>query len=559
MGPVYRSTGRWQRSRGPLPDKESGLYLTSEDLAKLWFLFLRDGTWDGQVVLGLRTDATGSRVGRGVSSFTGRSTVIRMTLFLTALLLTAGPATAQSIAFTDVTVIDVVEGAADPGQTVVVTGDRITAVGPKNEIKVGAGATVIDGSGKFLIPGLWDMHIHNVNDVWKPVPWDFHTPDPEEADQREIYMPIYLAFGITGTRELSGGRRSVKLRERIEAGEILGPHMVVGSPLLDGPHPVWPDAAVISIDGPETAREVVTELHAQGFDFLKPYNLLSAESYRALHERARELGMEVAGEIPISVSLWEAAELGQRTVEHLTGVELACSNREEELRERYMARIRDLNADPSSEDPVDIWYQSEWEPLKSIDPTRCAALFAHLAAHDTWVVPTLVIQRMISYYDDPRLVNDPNFRYIDPSSRDLEAAADRFNPERRLRSLYDYRASVIDELHDAGVGILAGSDTPGGFTLHQELEIFVEGGLSPLDALRTATIDPARYLGREDELGSIAQGKIADLVLLRKNPLEDIHNTQAIEAVVFQGHLLERHRLDRMLEQLAVDAENWPE
>ncbi len=206
-----------------------------------------------------------------------------------------------------------------------------------------------------------------------------------------------------------------------------------------------------------------------------------------------------------------------------------------------------------------LFVRSEWEPLEDLDPASCDALFAHLAAHDTWVVPTLVFQRMISYPDDPAVADDPNVRYLHPDDRDPQAPADKYGPDRPLRPIYDHRMKVIPQLHRAGVGILAGTDTPGGFALHQELEIFVESGLAPLDALRTATINPARYLGREGDLGSIENGKLADLVLLRANPLEDIGNTQMIEAVVFRGHLLERGNLDRMLEQLATDAENWPE
>lgn len=483
----------------------------------------------------------------------------RAPLFLTAIVLVADPAAGQSIAFTGVTVIDVVDGAAEPGQTVIVTGDRITAVGAADGVVAPTGATVIDGRGKFLIPGLWDMHAHMANDVWEPVPWDFHTPAPEEPDQRDIYLPAYLAYGVTGIREMSGGLVSLRIRDRIERGELLGPHTVVGSPLLDGPEPMVPDHQVIPIDGAERAREVVTELDAQGFDFLKPYSFLSAESYRALHARARELGLEVSGHVPIDVDVWEAAELGQRTVEHLTGVEFGCSRREDELRKDYLARIRALNAESSHEDRLEIFTRSEWEPLQSLDPTRCGALFEHLAAHDTWVVPTLVFQRMISYPDDPAVAADPNLRYVHPDERDPRARADQYSPERRLRPVYAHRTSLISQLHQAGVGILAGTDLTGGFPLHAELEILAGNGLSPLDALRTATINPAHYLGRDDALGSIEVGKIADLVLLGANPLEDISNTRSIEAVVFQGHLLDRTRLDRMLEELAVDADNWPE
>lgn len=455
-------------------------------------------------------------------------------------------------AITNVSIIHVDEGTIEPGMSIIITGNRITAIGSVNEINVPDEATLIDGTGKYLIPGLWDMHMHNVNDVYEVAPWDFHEPDPQDIEQREIYMPIYLAFGVTGTRELSGGLASVELRNRIESGEILGPHMVVGSPLLDGPHPLFPEAAVIAIEGTEHAAHVVTELHSQGFDFLKPYSLLPAESYRALHERARELGMDVAGEVPIGISLWEAAKLGQRTVEHLTGVEFACSRREEELRAHYVSRLRSFNADTSSEDALDIWNRSEWEPFESLDPERCSKLYAHLVEHGTWVVPTLIIQKMISHTDDSLLANNPNLRYTWPI--DLEDMADELDPERRLRPIHDYRMHIIDELFNAGVGILAGSDIPGGYTLHQELELFVESGLTPLQALRTATINPTRFLGRDHEFGSIAQGMIADLVLLNENPLNDIRNTQRIEAVIFQGHLLDRPHLDRILQQLEMDA-----
>jgi imidazolonepropionase-like amidohydrolase len=487
--------------------------------------------------------------------------IIKPALILSALLFLAiGQAAAQPIAFTNITVIDVEEGVARPGMSVIVTGDRITDVGSMNEIDVPDGATIVDGTDKYLIPGLWDMHVHEVYDSDKPRPWDFHAPSPDAADPRDIYMPIKLAYGITGVREMFGGLATIEQRERIERGEMLGPHIVIGSPILDGPQPVFPDpdSALILIDGPERAREVASNLYAQGFDFLKPYSYLSAESYRALLERAGELGMEVTGHVPISVSTWEVAELGQRTIEHLIGIEFACSSREDELRELYVARIQSLDDDSPFEERMGTWYRSEWEPIESLDPEKCDALFEHLAAHDTWVVPTLIIQRGISYYDDPRIANDPNLRYEGVGPEDLKATADRFDPERRLRTLYDYRASVIDELHNAGVGILAGTDLSGGFNLHYELELYVESGLSPLAALRTATVNPARYLGRENDLGSITPGKIADLVLLSANPLEDITNTQKIETVLFQGHLLERDQLDRMLEQLATDRENWP-
>jgi hypothetical protein len=269
--------------------------------------------------------------------------------------------------------------------------------------------------------------------------------------------------------------------------------------------------------------------------------------------------MDVAGELPWGISAWEAAELGQRSIEHLVGVELACSRREDELRERYVARIGALNPESSFADRRNTFIRNARESVEDLDPARCDELFAHLADHDTWVVPTLVHQLRLSYPGDPRVADDPNVRYLHPDERDPQTVADEAGPDRPIRPVYDHRISEIPRLHRAGVGILAGSDLPAGFYLHHELDIFAESGLSPLDALRTATINPARYLGREEELGSIEVGKIADLVLLGANPLEDIGNTRSIQAVVFQGHLLDREHLDRMLEELAVDADNWPE
>ena len=238
---------------------------------------------------------------------------------LSAVPLLGCDAVEATLAVTDVTVIDVEDGSVRSGQTILVDGARIVEVGNAAEVRVPAGVTRIDGQGKFAVPGLWDMHIHMVNDVAEPVPWDFHVAAPEDGDQRDIYMPIYLAFGVTGVREMSGGLASLELRDRVLHGDLLGPHLVIGSPLLDGPIPTFEDGAVIAIENPDHAREVVARLHDQGFDFLKPYSLLPPASYRALMETAREMGMDVSGDLPVTVSLWEAAALGQRTVEHLTG------------------------------------------------------------------------------------------------------------------------------------------------------------------------------------------------------------------------------------------------
>ena len=461
-----------------------------------------------------------------------------------------------TLVITGVNVVDVEAGEVLRDRTLIVTGNRITDVISAKGNSPPPNARLIDGRGKYAIPGLWDMHVHLFNTT-PPVPWELQTPLDGAEDQRQLLMPLYVAFGITGLREMSGGPWSLKLRDQVSKGEVLGPQLVVGSPLLDGANPLFPDSNVIAIDGPKKAREVVRTLHRQGYDFLKTYTFLSPESYRAIHERAKTLGMEVSGEIPISISLKEAAGLGHRTVEHLTGLELACSRREQELRAAYAADIAAIATNPAADNKVSLWNRTEWEPVSSVDNAKCARLYDILAKKGTWVVPTLAIQRMISQPESPAVHDNPDAKYVPIWDSDPADVIATFDPERHLPVTFAHRLSVIDDLQNAGVGILAGTDIGAGFTLHQELELFVEGGLSPAEALRTATINPAKYLEREEELGTIVAGKFADIVLLNKNPLADISNTRSIDAVILQGRYYDRTRLDTILQQVETDARSW--
>jgi AbrB family looped-hinge helix DNA binding protein len=455
----------------------------------------------------------------------------RIALPFIAHLLTAGVATGQSLAFTNVTVINVAGGVAEAGRTVVVEGDRITAVGAADEVEVPAGAFMVDGTGKFLIPGLWDMHVHS---------WD-------KSVQRDIFLPLYVAHGVTGVREMTGEPYELETRAEVAAGTLPGPRMLVSSPIVDGPNPMSPGSHRPRVADADQARRTVDALKTRGYDLIQTHQFLSPAAYRALHERAREVGMEVSGTIPISVSLWEAAALGHRTVEHLWGVELACSSREEELRVDYRRRVEEISADTSLRTHVAVWNRAELEPLVSIDAEKCQALYRHLAANQTWVVPTLLIQLLMAYPSDSALQNDPRQRYLPDPGWALEEYADFYDPERRLRATYEHRLRTLVDLQRAGVGILAGSEVQAGFSLHDELALYVESGLTPLEALRTATLNPARYMGATDSLGTVEAGKIADLVLLDANPLNDIESIREIRGVVLNGTYLDREALDALL------------
>ena len=457
-----------------------------------------------------------------------------------------------------VSIVDMISGEVLPNRTILIKGEKISRIIEQEENFRQEGGVVVDGSGLYAIPGLWDMHDHLVKK--EPlIPWDTHTPGSEDPIQKEIFIPLYVAFGVTGVRKMSGNALSLKIKARLESREWLGPDYVVGSPLLDGPNPLFPGIDVLALKSTEDARVQVRRLNSEGYDFLKPFSMLPAEFYRALTDEALSLGMDVAGELPLAISAWEAAKRGQRSIEHMTGFELACATNEEALRDEYRDLIDRIADGDDTVNGVVVWNRSEWEPIPFVDEQKCSELLRHLAKHDVWIVPTLLIQKRISRPDPRFEQDDPNLRYMKNLRGSHEDLVEEYDPDRKLLKTYDFRSQYIDDLVDAGVGVLAGTDENGGYPLHEEMALFVESGLSPLQALQTATINPARFLGREDELGSISKGKRADIILLSANPLQDIRNSQKIDHVFLKGVHFNRKYLDRLLEQTAADAASFPE
>ena len=258
----------------------------------------------------------------------------RSTLFLSVLCLSAGVATAQPLAFTDVTVIDVAGGTAEPGMTVVVTGDRITGVGPSVEVEVPADAAVIDARGKYLIPGLWDMHTHH----------SWHS------------FGLHIANGVTGVRDMGISTLSLAeieaLRQEVSAGREIGPRVVAAGPTVDGSAST--DGALVSATTPERGRWVVDSLSAAGADFIKVYNL-PRDTYFAIADQAAERGIPIAGHLSPEVTLEEAAEAGQRSIEHYTvghplGLLPLCSSQPDEL-SRAFDELRRLRLPPRDSVP----------------------------------------------------------------------------------------------------------------------------------------------------------------------------------------------------------------
>ena len=451
-----------------------------------------------------------------------------MRLFLALLL--AAPVLAQDLAVRDVHVVDVEAGAVVPDQTVVIADGRIVAVG--SGAAVPDGVEIVDGRGRYLMPGLWDMHAHARHPV-APV----------------LIFPQLVAHGVTGVREMASACENenepvcldemLEWRRQIEAGELLGPRLIELSsfPL----NPPW-DRAVTE----DEARALVRDLHDRGVDLIKTYYRLSPEALGWIADEADELGIYAGGHLPLAMTTAEAAEAGIRSVEHTRDLLFDCFPGSAAFR----ATARSQNP------PPDVLRAM----VEDHDPATCDATFEAMAAHGTAYVPTHVTRRMDAYADDPAFRDDPRRRYLPGVVWDQwQADADQMvaldpSPEGRaaVRAFHQLGLDLTRRAHEAGVVVMLGTDGGDtysffGSSAHDELALLVEAGLSPADALAAATIRPAEFVGLADEYGTVEVGRHADLVLLRADPLLDIENAREIDAVLLGGRLHDRAALDAMM------------
>ena len=437
-------------------------------------------------------------------------------------------------AFTHVSVIDVLGGRVMPDMTVVVAGGRISAMGKSGSLDAPTGAELLDARGKFLMPGLWDMHVH----------WD-----------EKAYLPLFTANGVTGVRIMLGSKLHHEWRDEIDKGSLLGPHMVIASKTIDGPG--GPSAFSI-VPTEAEARQAVRKAKAEGADFIKVYTHLSRESFFAILDETKKQGLTFAGHVPQLVSAREASDAGMRSIEHLSGWPEASSSREPELRD-LLSTIQQQGASGSPPDPS-LMIQKHRLIRDFFSTKKEKAVLERFKRNHTWQTPTLTVLRSAETYDAAR-TTDPRLKYMPWSalsvwSRNLEAM--KTWPTELVefsRWLYGKQIGAVGRMKAAGVGLLAGTDVLNpyclpGFSLHDELALFVSAGLTPGEALRTATINPARFFDRAADIGAVATGKIADLVLLDANPLDDIRNTTRINTVVTNGRLLDRTALDKILSQV---------
>ncbi len=457
----------------------------------------------------------------------------------------------RGIAITNASIIDVINGHVSNNMTIIVNDSIISRIAKSDEIKTSEYMRIIDASGKYVIPGLWDMHIHTSS--------EFNT--------REIIYPTFIAYGVTGVRVMSADcfepcwelqlniKQSRKIQADVKAGNLIGPRSVLASTYISGA-PLGKPSTVKAPGTKEHGKELVHLLIDRGVDFIKIYDELPREAYFGIAEEAVKQGIPFVGHVPVTIKASGASKAGQKSIEHCCEGSLfeECSELEDVLREEIQSRILSRN-------PINM-NELVLKLVKSYDEVKCQDVLNEFLKNGTWFVPTLIAAET----DQPIRLdwrNNEELKYVPRTELEWW-----YGDEKRTIELYgdsypeirNMRFKMVRDMNRSGVNLLAGSD-PGiygifyGSGLHDELILLVEAGLSELEALQTATLNVAKYLERSNSLGNVKEGMLADMLILDANPLENISNTKKINAVLSNGIYFGRNRLTAILDKVAVEAQ----
>lgn len=430
--------------------------------------------------------------------------------------------------------------------TVIVEGNRITAIGKSSRMRIPKNAHVINAGGKFMLPGFWDMHVHALR-----------------GERPDYFFRLFIGNGVTGIRDMGttaeGFARLHQLRQEIAAGTRVGPRIIAAGRILDGARPAVPENSIPFTNAAE-ARQAVRFLKENGADFIKVYDGIPRDIYFEIVDEAKKLNIPFAGHIPAQVTSSEASDAGQKSLEHLGPILRSCSTLEPKMIEgRANALVKPGNKpNDLSGIPARIAARTRIE-LETYSEQKCQRLFARFIKNGTWQVPTLFTKKINAFVDQEVTRTDPRMKYISP------ATLETWKPENNLflkyrtpefievrKKLFEKEVELVGAMHRAGVNIMAGTDIPApymypGFSLHDELALLVQSGMTPFEALQTATRNPTTYLNLTRDLGTIEKGKLADLILLDANPLNNIANTKRIDSVVFNGKYFSHEALQKLL------------
>lgn len=453
-------------------------------------------------------------------------------LFLTAC---NSPKESADVLITNATVLDVESGEEIPGQMIAISGDTIQAVLDMESSDRFSASKTIDVENQYVMPGLWDMHVH------------FRGGDSLVAENRNL-LPLFLAHGVTTVRD-SGGDISISVidwRQKIEAGELEGPSIFTSGPKLDGPNPAWPGS--IEVAGVEDIPAALDSLEQLEVDYVKMYDgSLSKEVFYGIIAEAEERGYKTTGHMPMSANILEGVDLGLDGSEHLYYVMKACSPKADSLTR------------------VNPGYGMMNDIIATYDPELAEEVFQKLKENRVYITPTLHIGKTLSEILDVDHSRDSLLPYI--GSGIQETYRGRIEGAKRARAAGSTMRSNMEEkslemikpMYDNGVPLLAGSDCgpfnsyvyPGG-SLHNELERLVAAGLTPLEAIKTSVINGPAFFDLQESYGSIQSGKMADIIILAKNPFNNIENLISVSSVLSKGKIYEQEKLQQMMQAVKL-------
>jgi imidazolonepropionase-like amidohydrolase len=461
-------------------------------------------------------------------------------LILLLLTLSSSLFAQNTILIVNVNIVDVANGRILPNQNVLIKNQRILSVKTAKSGKLPSADLMILGQGKYLMPGLWDNHVHFGGDTL--------------VDENEKLLPLFLAMGITTVRDCAGdiSLPLLQWREEIKVGKRTGPTIFTSGPKLEGKKSIWPGD--LEIANEVELQQALDSLQKLKVDFIKiTDNTLEPRLFLQSIRAARQRGWKVTGHIPVALTLEETAAAGLSAIEHLGYLIRAASPKEKAITQQRAAGT--LNAREANE-----------QFLATLDTTTALANFRKLAANGTGVVPTMIGSYATTYLDQNNHQNDAYLSYLGPEfKRTYQWRIDRAMKDNaaaiELRHrMFETAASLLPLLHQAGVTLLAGTDAGylnsfdyPGLGMHQELELMVRYGLTPQAALQASVINGPAFFGKSKDYGAVSKGKIADLLFLNANPLENISATQQINGVLHQGIYWSEEEIQNQLKAL----QNW--